>query len=103
VLYGMGTAVNVLSFTVLSEGFPRELTARANTALNLLLFSCSFALQWGIGIVIDLARAAFGVDTVGGLRLAFVLVLAAQVLALAWFAFGWRRHADARSLARAAA
>ena len=103
VLYGMGTAVNVLSFTVLSEGFPRELTARANTALNLLLFSCSFALQWGIGIVIDAARAAVGVDTVGGLRLAFVLVLVAQVLALVWFAFGWRRHANPASLASATA
>ena len=103
VLYGVGTSVNVLSFTVLSEGFPRELTARANTALNLLLFSCSFAMQWGIGIVLDAARAAFGVDNVGGLRLAFALVLAAQLLALAWFAFGWRRHAAARSLASATA
>ena len=102
-LYGMGTGVHVLAYTVLTEGFPRELTARANTALNLLLFSCSFAMQWGIGIVIDAARAAFGVDTAGGLRFAFVLVLAAQTLALAWFAFGWRRHANAGSLASAAA
>ena len=42
-LYGLGAAVNVLGFTVLSEGFPRELTARANTALNLLMFGGSFA------------------------------------------------------------
>jgi hypothetical protein len=49
------------------------------------------------------ARAAFGVDTAGGLRFAFVLVLVAQVLALAWFAFGWRRHTNAGSLASAAA
>ena len=102
-LYGLGSAVNVLGFTVLGEGFPRELSARANTALNLLMFSCSFAMQWGIGIVIDAARAAFGVETAGALRIAFVLVLAADALALAWFAFGWRRHADAGSLASVAA
>jgi MFS family permease len=81
-LYGLGAAVNVLGFTVLGEGFPPELTARANTALNLLMFSCSFAMQWGIGIVIDVARSAFGVDTAGGLRLAFVLVFVADALAL---------------------
>lgn len=102
-LYGMGTSVNVLSFTVLSEGFPRELTARANTALNLLLFSFSFAMQWGIGIVVDVSRAALGTGIAGGLRIAFILVLIAEALALAWFALGWRRHANAASLASATA
>ena len=45
-LYGVGCSVNVLAFTVLSQGFPRELTARANTALNLVMFSASFLSQW---------------------------------------------------------
>jgi hypothetical protein len=92
-LYGLGSAVNVLAFTVLSEGFPRELTARANTALNLLMFSGSFAAQWGIGVLVDAARAILGVDTAGGLRIAFALVLCADVAALAWFALRWGRHA----------
>jgi MFS family permease len=85
--------VNVLAFTVLSEGFPRELTARANTALNLLMFGGSFAAQWGIGLLVDAARIALGVDTAGGLRLAFALVLAIDVAAYGWLLFGWRRHA----------
>ncbi len=93
VLYGLGSAVNVLGFTVLSEGFPRELTARANTALNLLMFGGSFIAQWGIGVVVDVGRAMLDVDAAGGLRLAFSLVLALDVVAYAWFAFGWRRHA----------
>ncbi|MEP6942622.1 MAG: MFS transporter [Betaproteobacteria bacterium] len=92
-LYGLGSAVNVLGFTVLSEGFPRELTARANTALNLLMFGGSFAAQWGIGVLVDVARATLGADSAGGLRIAFTLVLAVDVIAYAWFAFGWRRHA----------
>src|SRR5207245_6100489 len=55
-LYGLGSAVNVLGFTVIGEGFPPEAAARANTALNLLLFTSSFATQWGIGVVVDAAR-----------------------------------------------
>ena len=92
-LYGLGSAVNVLGFTVIGEGFPPEAAARANTALNLLLFTSSFATQWGIGVVVDAARTAFGIDVAGALRLAFALMLAADALVLAWFALGWRRHA----------
>jgi MFS family permease len=98
-LYGLGSTVNVLAFTVLSEGFPRELTARANTALNLLMFSGSFAAQWGIGLLVDAARIALGMDTAGGLRLAFALVLVINAAAYGWLLLGWRRHAlDAKSL-----
>jgi len=95
VLYGFGSAVNVLAFTVLGEGFPRDLTARANTALNLLMFAGSFGMQWGIGVFIDAARVSLGTDTAGGLRLAFAVVVAFNVAAYAWFVYGWRRHAVA--------
>jgi hypothetical protein len=91
-LYGFGAAVNVLSFTVLNDGFANELAGRANTAVNLVMFSGSFAAQWGIGLVIDAARAGLGYDTAGGLKLAFAIVLAMDIAALAWFAWGWRSH-----------
>jgi hypothetical protein len=92
-LYGLGTAVNILAFSVLNEGFARDLAARANTALNLMMFAGSFVLQWGIGIVAEAATAALHVDASDGLRAAFALALAADALAYAWFARGWRRHA----------
>jgi len=91
--YGFGATVNVLAFTVLNDGLARELTGRANTAVNLLMFAGSFAAQWGIGIVVDVARRSLGLDDAGGLRLAFALVLALYVLSYAWFVRGWRRHA----------
>jgi MFS family permease len=90
-LYGMGAAVNVLAFGVLNAGFAKELAARANTALNLLMFVGSFATQWGIGVIAGLAARA-GLNPAGGLRVAFVVILALDALALAWFARGWRRH-----------
>jgi MFS family permease len=102
-LYGLSAAVNILGYLLLIEGFSRELAGRASTALNLVLFSTSFAVQWGIGAVADAARTAFGLDPAGGLRVAFALVLAAEAGAYLWFAVGWRRHAAGGRLARATA
>jgi predicted MFS family arabinose efflux permease len=101
-LYGLGAAVNVLGFTVLNEGFPKELAGRSNTALNLLMFVGSFSTQWGMGVVVDAARAGMGLDTAGGLKLAFLAMLALDVLTYAWFAIGWRRYAHAHGPAPAA-
>jgi predicted MFS family arabinose efflux permease len=92
-LYGFGAVVNVLAFTVLNDGLNRDLTARANTAVNLLMFAGSFAAQWGIGVIVDAARVSAGLDTAGGLRLAFALVLALYILSYAWFARGWKGQA----------
>jgi predicted MFS family arabinose efflux permease len=91
--YGLGSSTNVLAFTVVNEGFPVEFAGRANTALNLFAFGGGFVAQWGIGLVVDAAHAAFGTSIADGLKLAFSLALALDVLAYAWFARGWRRHA----------
>ena len=104
VLYGLGAGVNVLAFTVLNEGFPKEIAARANTAVNLTMFVGSFATQWGIGIAIDAAARAWGYDTAHGLQLAFACILAINVAVYGWFIRGWRRHANvARALVAAGA
>jgi predicted MFS family arabinose efflux permease len=101
-LYSLGAAVNVLAFTVLSAGFGMHLAARASTALNLIMFGGSFAVQWGIGVIAEAAAGPLGVDIGGGLRIAFAVVLACDALTLAWFAWGWRRHGAARPAAVAA-
>jgi MFS family permease len=96
-IYGLTAAVNILGYTLLNEGFARDLAARANTALNLAVFLVSFAMQWGIGLIADAARAWLGVDGAGGLRVAFIAVLCAEAFGYVWFALGWRRHALATS------
>ena len=98
-IYGFGASVNVLSFTVLNDGFRKELAGRVNTAVNLIMFIGSFAVQWGVGLVVDGVHAALGLDTAGGLRFAFAITLALNVATLAWFALGWRRE-GARPLAQ---
>ena len=93
-LYGLGSAANVLGFTVLNEGFGKELAGRTNTTLNLVMFGGSFVAQWGIGLVAETAATHLGFSMVSGLRLAFALVIAGNLLAFAWFMYGWRRHAS---------
>jgi hypothetical protein len=95
-LYGLGASANILGFAVLAEGFAREVAARANTALNLLMFTGSFATQWGIGVIVDAARAMLGFDTASGLRLAFATMLALDAATVVWFATKWRLHASPR-------
>jgi len=92
-LYGLGAAANILAFPVLNEGFPRELTARANTAANLVMFTGSFATQWGIGLAVDAFGTLLGVGTAAGLSYAFTLVLVLDLVTLAWFALHWKRFA----------
>jgi len=99
-LYGLGVAANILGFTVLNAGFPKELAARANTALNLLMFMVSFVAQWGIGVVAETFRDVAGSGA--ALRAAFAIVLALDVVALAWFARGWRGHASREFVAQPA-
>jgi hypothetical protein len=101
-LYGLGTSVNVLAFAVLNEGFGRDLAGRSNTALNLMMFGGSFLAQWGIGVVAEAARVQLGYDNAAGLRMAFGLVLAGNVITYVWFARGWRRFAFPTPAARLA-
>ena len=90
-LYGLGAGANILAFTVLNEGFGRELAGRSNTALNLLMFAGGFAVQWGVGVVVDLAVSTSAATRASGLRLAFALMLALHIVTLAWFFLGWKR------------
>ncbi len=101
-LYGFGAASNVLGFTALNEGFSRHLAGRTNTTLNLVMFSGSFLVQWGIGLIVDGARASAGLDTAGGLRVAFAMVTVAYALSFAWFIAGWRRYASIAPVAATA-
>ena len=100
-LYGLGTSVNVLAFAVLNEGFGRDLAGRSNTALNLMMFGGSFLMQWGIGVVVEIARRGMSLDEAGGLRVAFGAALAGNIVTYAWFARGWRRFASPRVPAQA--
>jgi predicted MFS family arabinose efflux permease len=84
-VFGMSGTIGVLSFSVLAQEFPANLTGRSSTGLNLMIFATAFALQWGMGEIISLwPTAADGGYAVPGYQMAFGIALGLQAVALAW-------------------
>lgn len=66
------------------QAFPASLAGRALSAFNLVIFAGVFAVQWGMGLVIDLLRAA-GHDTLAAYRGAFGLLALCCAASYLWF------------------
>jgi len=82
-LFGFFSAVGAQVYGVTSGYFPPSLSGRVSTAVNLLAFVGAFAIQWGIGVSVDLlARGGFSPAT--SLRLTFAALWVAQVASVAW-------------------
>ncbi len=84
-------AATVLSYAIIADYFPVEIAARANGALNLLHFGWAFAVQYGIGLIINQWTPKDGHYPIDAYQAAFGLSLALQVTALVWFAAPWLR------------
>jgi predicted MFS family arabinose efflux permease len=89
VAYGSFSCFGTLVFAIASQGFPPALVGRANTALNVMIFSGAFGIQWGLGAAID-ALVATGFGVAAAHRAAFIGLLGVQAMAYAWFLLaGW--------------
>ena len=84
VAYGFTSISAALAYPLLTALFPPEMTGRASTASNMLMFACSFVFQWGIGAVLKLYPVADGRYSPAGYGTALFLLAALQVAALAW-------------------
>jgi MFS family permease len=85
-IFGMVGQICILAYPRLSRHFGTALSGRAQTAMNLVLFLTAFAAQALVGAVIDRfpLTEAGGYDP-QGYRWAFGLLLALQILAIAWY------------------
>lgn len=63
-LYCVSSTVVALAQPAVGMAFPAELAGRALSAFNLMIFSGIFAVQWGIGLVIDGLRTLGYAETV---------------------------------------
>jgi type IV secretory pathway TrbF-like protein/predicted MFS family arabinose efflux permease len=81
----------VLSYAILADFFPKEITGRANGALNLFHFGGAFAVQYLIGVILALWPSHGGHYPAIAYQVAFGLNLSLQAVALAWFVFSWSR------------
>ncbi|HCP00032.1 MAG TPA: MFS transporter, partial [Rhodospirillaceae bacterium] len=84
-IFGATGTTGVVMFSVLARMFPPEFAGRASTSQNLLIFGAAFALQWGIGEVINIwPIAADGAYSIMGYRTAFGIALTLQLAAFVW-------------------
>jgi len=93
---GMG-AGTVLSYSILTEYFPMEMTGQANAALNVFHIGGAFAVQEIFGWIIDRWPANGGHYPAIAYKTSFILLIAFQLIAIVWFS-----HLDQklRALAR---
>lgn len=84
-LYCVSCTFMALAQPLVGQSFPPHLAGRALSAYNLVIFAGVFAMQWGIGLVVDLGRA-LGLEAIGAHRLALGLygVLAAGAYVQHW-------------------
>jgi predicted MFS family arabinose efflux permease len=78
-------AATVLSYAILAEYFPKELTGRANGALNLFHIGAAFAVQYAIGLVVQQWIPEAGHYPENAYQTAFALIVVCQLAAWIWF------------------
>jgi predicted MFS family arabinose efflux permease len=89
VFFGCGTAV-VLSYTLLTRRYPKEMAGRVNSALNVFVFVGMFSGQWAVGLVLNLwpqTATGYAPDAYGW---ALGMLWLVQFVGLAWFWSGRR-------------
>lgn len=89
--YGAFSSFGTLAYSLTAAGFARQLSGRANTAVNLLVFVGAFSLQWGLGLLIEYLQSR-GLDVAATHRAAFLTLLALQLAAFVWFLAAGRRR-----------
>lgn len=73
-----------LAFAILSQQFPVNMTGRATTALNLLVFLTAFASQWAFGVIVNYWPSAAGGYQPSGYAVAFGAFFALQFAGFMW-------------------
>jgi predicted MFS family arabinose efflux permease len=76
----LGTT-GLLPFPALTALYPRAFAGRVNTALNFLVFVVAFAVQWLVGVSINVFGPSLGVK--GAFDVALITLIVLQIIGLA--------------------
>jgi MFS family permease len=96
VLFTLVGTITGIEYAIVAQSMPRELTGRAATCLNLLIFVGAFLVQAGFGLVIGLWRPdAGGRYPAIAYQVAFAALVLLQLPGL--IGYGRRRAAAARA------
>jgi len=77
-------AISILIQVNIGMSFPASHVGRANSAFNFLIFTGSFMMQWGIGLMSD-GFQAWGLSPADGLRAALASCVVLQLIVLALY------------------
>jgi len=89
-----GSTATVLGYSVLSRRYPKGMSGRTNTMLNVFAFIGIFTGQWGVGLILDLWPQTTAGYAPQAYAWAFGAVWAIQFAGLVWLWSG-RRLFDA--------
>jgi MFS family permease len=101
-LVAVAGAGTVLSYAIVAEYFPKELTGRASGALNVFHFGWAFVLQYAIGLILQQWPSQDGHYPIIAYQVAFSVSLGLQIAALAWFELAGVAQIFLRSFSRLA-
>ena len=92
VCFGLFGAAGMLSYVILNRRYPTEMAGRVNTGLNVFVFAGAFALQAGVGAVVEHFTPEGAPFSPRGFQVAFAIVLAVQLLSVVWLVLtsSWR-------------
>jgi hypothetical protein len=83
---GAFSGLAALAYPVLNGHFPAGMSGRVNTAVNLFSFCGAFALQYAVGLIIDLfPQVAPGRYPAVAYQTAFGAMLLVEFLTWLWF------------------
>ena len=102
VLFTLVGTITGIEYAIIAQSMPRELTGRAATCLNLLIFIGAFVVQAGFGLLVG----AWTPDAGGhapdvAYRVGFAVLVAAQLPGLVAFLLRRRREAAAAAVEEA--
>ena len=82
----------VIAYAGLTQRFPAHMAGRVVTGINVMAFFGAFAVQWGVGAIIDLwpPQSGGGFDS-GAYNWAFGVVMALHAVTMLWL-FVFRRE-----------
>ncbi|AMP03076.1 major Facilitator Superfamily protein [Collimonas pratensis] len=84
-MYGVFGTSGVLSYAALVREFPAHLAGRVSTGLTLAIFAGAFVVQYGFGLLLNAWPHDGGGYAVVAHRASWMIALAVQLAAGAWF------------------
>ena len=93
VLFTLVGTITGIEYAIIAQSMPRELTGRAATCLNLLIFIGAFVVQAGFGLLVGLwPLDAAGQVSAMAYRMAFAVLVLVQLPGLVGFVRRRRRY-----------